>query len=122
MLVVRISEADQGASLQGVHHLEGRDQRVMERDRRDIRGGQQECTRGQPKVGAHRPTCVAGKGPLLTLVPEYKGKKDFLLGRLQGRSLGPGNTSVRDLMADKRFIGPVLRFFRSTGVGKLRRV
>ena len=51
-----------------------------------------------------------------------QGKKSFLFGRLQGRSLGPGNTSVRDLMADKRFIGPVLRFFRSMGAGKLRGV
>lgn len=32
---------------------------------------------------------------------------------------GPGNTSIRELVAEKRLIVPVLRFLRSTGVRKV---
>lgn len=45
----------------------------------------------------------------------YKERKGFFLGKMQGESRGkrgPGNTSIRELMADRRFIGPVLRFLR----------
>ena len=52
----------------------------------------------------------------------YKGRKRFLLGKVRGESRRIrrlGNTSVRDLMAD-RLVGCVLDFLSSTGVGKVK--
>ena len=49
-----------------------------------------------------------------------KGRRGFFLGMMGRHERGirrPGNTSVRDLTCDKRFIGVVLR---STGVGKVK--
>ena len=47
-----------------------------------------------------------------------RGKRGFYL-RMVGnyrRGVGrPGNTSVRDLLADSRFIGAVLEFLTNTG-------
>lgn len=53
----------------------------------------------------------------------YKGREGFLLEGMQDQSSGarrPGNTSIRDLLADRRFIGPVLNFLRNTGVGRVK--
>ena len=47
----------------------------------------------------------------------YKGKKGFGHG-VRGRN-GPGNTRVRDLLADERFVEAVLEFLR-TKVGMLK--
>ena len=50
-------------------------------------------------------------------------EKGILLGKDVGRepgTRGPGITSIRALMADRRFIGPVLRFPRSTGVERVK--
>ena len=52
----------------------------------------------------------------------YKGRKGFFLGMQSSDGLGmrrPGNTSIRELLADRRFVVPVLRF-RVTGVGKVK--
>ena len=49
----------------------------------------------------------------------YKGKKGFCLcmGKKQAR---PGNLSIGRLMSDTRFTEAVLKFLRSTGVGKVK--
>ena len=51
-----------------------------------------------------------------------KGRGFFLCwGTGQGRAKRrPGNTSIRELMADKRSTEVVLTFLRTTGVGKLK--
>ena len=53
----------------------------------------------------------------------YKGRKGFYLGERHGgnmRTRKPGNTPVRKPMADRRSIGPILRFLGSRGVGKVK--
>ena len=46
----------------------------------------------------------------------YKGKKGFGYGVGEGRA-GPGNTMIRGLLADERFLEAVLFFLKSTKVG-----
>ena len=48
----------------------------------------------------------------------YRGRKGFLLGTVGFASLG--NTSVKKLLADSRFVGAVLDFPRITDVGRLK--
>ena len=48
----------------------------------------------------------------------YKGGKGFAFG-VTGAA-GPGNTSVKKLLSDSRFVGAVLDFLKSTGAGKLK--
>ena len=58
-----------------------------------------------------------------TISGNYKGKKVFYLGRMQGgsrRVRGPGNTSVRDPMTDRCCIGPVFPFLGRTEVGRVK--
>ena len=53
----------------------------------------------------------------------HKERKGFFLGKVQRESRRvrrPGNTSVRDLMADRRFAGSILDFLSSNGVGKVK--
>ena len=53
----------------------------------------------------------------------YKGWKGFFMGwtgRQAGMARRPGNTPVRSLLADRRFIGPALDFLRSTRVGMVK--
>ena len=54
---------------------------------------------------------------------KYKGRKGFFIGWTKEYEYivrRPGNTSIRDLMSDRRFIGPVLDFLRATEVGKVK--
>ena len=71
------------------------------------------------KVGeASGSSRVVGNG----LVRMYKGRKGFMLGGTQENSGGvirPGNTSVRDLLADRRFTGFATDFPSNTGVGRV---
>ena len=52
-----------------------------------------------------------------------KGKKDFYLGWIGEQESAikrPGNTSIRELMSDKRFTEAILAFLRSTRVGRIK--
>ena len=102
VLVVRNGETDEGTPLQGMYHVERGNQRVMEEGGRGI-----------------GPSRAVGNG----LVRIYKGRKGFMLGGTQENSGGvirPGNTSVRDLLADRRFTGFVTDFPSNTGVGRVK--
>lgn len=49
----------------------------------------------------------------------FKGRKGFGFGVRTGKA-GPGNTPVRELLADGRFSSAVLDFLKHTSVGKLK--
>ena len=49
----------------------------------------------------------------------YKGKKGFGYG-LRGGGAAPGNTTVRELLSDERFLEAVLSFLGTTRVGCLK--
>lgn len=49
----------------------------------------------------------------------YKGRKGFCLGMGSGVAR-PGNTPVRKLLSDERFVEAVLKSLESTGVGKVK--
>ena len=49
----------------------------------------------------------------------YKGRKEFCLGMSKGVSR-PGNTSVKKLLSDDRFVEAILEFLRDRGVGKVK--
>ena len=49
----------------------------------------------------------------------YKGRKGFCFG-VDRKIVRPGNTSVRKLLGDERFMEAVLKSLEYTGVGKIR--
>ena len=49
----------------------------------------------------------------------YKGRKGFCIGMNKGVA-GPGNTSVKKLLSDGRFVEAVLKFLGNTGVWKVK--
>ena len=50
-----------------------------------------------------------------------RGRKGFGYGVRTGRSrAGPGNTSMKELLADTRFTEAFLNFLKATSVGKVK--
>ena len=49
----------------------------------------------------------------------YKGRKGFCFG-MDKKAVRPGNTSVRKLLSEERFVEAVLDFLECTGVGRVK--
>ena len=99
MFLVWRGKTDQRASVQGMDCLE-----------KEIRKLWKEVGEVS-NVGKN----TSGRG-----VAVFKGRKGFCLG--MGRAMSrPGNTSVKKLLSDERFVEAVLGFLRSTDVGKCKK-
>ena len=95
---MQFGEADQRTSFQGMCHLE----KEIEELRRKV--GEASGTKREENA-------------------LYKGKRGFFLGWTKSGARmirRPGNTSIRELMSDRRFTEAVLGFLKDTKVGRVK--